>query len=152
MSERQTAHATFSIERVYDASPERVFHAFADSSAKTKWFHGPKEWGPPRHKIDFRVGGRESNRCGPKGGTVHAFEARYWDIVPNTRIVFSYDMFLGATRISVSLATVEIEPRGKGTRLTFTEQGVYLDAYVDDGSRERGTAEGLDRLGESLKS
>lgn len=152
MSERRTTHGTFSIERVYDAAPERVFRAFSDSKEKTKWFSGPKEWGPASHRIDFRVGGRETNRGGPKGGTVHAFEARFWDIVPNRRIIFSYDMFLDATHISVSLATVEIEPKGKGTRLTFTEQGVYLDAYVDGGGREHGTALGLDRLGESLKS
>jgi uncharacterized protein YndB with AHSA1/START domain len=152
MSERKSTHGSFSIERVYDAAPERVFQAFADSKEKTKWFSGPKEWGPASHRIDFRVGGRETNRGGPKGGTVHAFEAHFWDIVPNRRIIFSYDMFLDATHISVSLATVEIEPKGTGTRLTFTEQGVYLDAYVDGGSREHGTGIGLDRLGESLKT
>ncbi len=32
------------------------------------------------------------------------------DIVPDERIIFTYDMRLDETRISVSLATVELEP------------------------------------------
>ena len=40
-------------------------------------------------------------------------------------------MHLDDTRISVSLATVELKPAGKGTRLIFTEQGAFLDGYDD---------------------
>jgi len=151
MTAHNSTHATFTIERVYDARPERVFKAFADSKAKTLWFRGPAEWGEPDHRMDFRVGGHETSRGGPPGGVVHAFEARYWDIIPNERIVFSYEMYLGARQISVSLSTVELAAEGRGTRLTFTEHGVFLDGYDDAGSREHGTALGLDRLGETLK-
>jgi uncharacterized protein YndB with AHSA1/START domain len=38
MSDRSLAHATFAIERVYDASPARVFEAWADPVAKRRWF------------------------------------------------------------------------------------------------------------------
>ena len=34
MTERSTQHATFVIERVYEATPARVFHAWADPKAK----------------------------------------------------------------------------------------------------------------------
>jgi hypothetical protein len=54
-------------------------------------------------------------------------------------------------KISVSLATIEFEKTGAGTRLTVTEQGAFLDGYDDAGSRERGTAALLDRLEESLR-
>ena len=151
MTERSVTHATFSIERTYDASPKRVFAAFADRSIKTHWFAGPEEWGPDEHEMDFRVGGREVTRGGPPGGPVHTFEARYHDIVPDERIVFTYDMYLDETRISVSLATVEIEPEGAGTRLTFTEQDAFLDGYNDAGSREEGTRGLLDALGKELE-
>ncbi len=67
------------------------------------------------------------------------------------RIVYTYDMHLDDARISVSLATVELEPAGAGTRLIFTEQGVFLDGYDDAGSREHGTRELLDKLGASLR-
>jgi hypothetical protein len=54
-------------------------------------------------------------------------------------------MYVDGTKISVSLATVEFAKTGKGTRLTVTEQGAFLDGYDDAGSRERGTSERLAR-------
>jgi uncharacterized protein YndB with AHSA1/START domain len=59
-------------------------------------------------------------------------------------------MHIADKRISVSLATVELTPKDGGTRLTFTEQGAFLDGYDDAGSRERGTGLLLDQLGAAL--
>ena len=150
MTERKAEHATFAIERRYAASPARVFAAFADPAQKARWFGGPDEWDKGPSQFDFRVGGRERASGGPKGGPVHAFDALYYDIVPDRRIVYAYDMHLGDVRISVSLTTVEFKPDGTGTRLVFTEQGVFLDGYDDAGSREGGTKWLLDKLGETL--
>src|SRR5215213_5884366 len=111
---RSVTHATFVIERSYDAAPAAVFDAWSDVKAKSRWFGGPDDWGPDEHTLDFRIGGREVSRGGPKGGPVHTYDARYWDIVPNERIIIAYDMHLDDRRISVSLATVEFRPEGKG--------------------------------------
>jgi uncharacterized protein YndB with AHSA1/START domain len=151
MTERTVTHATFVVERTYDAWPSRVFAAWADPIAKARWFTGPGEWQPSEHELDFRIGGREINRGGPKGGPVHTFEGRYYDIVPDERIIYSYDMYLNDTRISVSLATVEFRPEGAGTRLIFTEQGAFLDGYDDRADREQGTRDLLDALGMELR-
>jgi uncharacterized protein YndB with AHSA1/START domain len=102
MTKRSAAHATFVIERNFMALPARVFNAFADRAAKASWFAGPGEWEKKRHEFDFRVGGRERLSGGPKGGTVHSFDALYQDIVPNERIIYTYDMHLDETRISLS--------------------------------------------------
>ncbi len=60
-------------------------------------------------------------------------------------------MHLNDTKISVSLATMELNAESSGrTRLKVTEQGAFLDGYADDGSRERGTAFLLDKIGELL--
>jgi uncharacterized protein YndB with AHSA1/START domain len=151
MTERSVTHATFVIERNYAASPARVFAAFASRTAKASWFQGPDEWGPSDHELDFRVGGRERVSGGPKGGPIHIFEARFQDIVPNERIISSYDMHFDDKRISVSLATVEFKPAGAGTRLIYTEQGAFLDGYDDAGSREHGTRGLLDKLDAALR-
>ena len=151
MTDRSTQHATFVIERSYDAVPARVFAAFSDPKAKARWFEGPAEWNKGRQEFDFRVGGRERISGGPKGGPVHSFDAYYHDIVPNQRIVYTYDMHLDDKRISVSLATVEFKPAGAGPRLIFTEQAVFLDGYDDAGSREHGTRGLLDKLDAALR-
>lgn len=138
MSERSTIHATFVIERAYDASPTRVFDAWADPQAKASWF-GPAEAGKGEHSLEFAVGGRERLTVSTPDGTLYTYEARYQDIVDGARIVYVYEMHRGDTRISVSLATVEFEAAGTGTRLTFTEQGVFLDGHDTPAEREHGT-------------
>jgi len=152
MVQRSVTHATFVIERSYDAAPARVFAAWSDPAAKRKWFAGSADWIDSGYSLDFRIGGREHSTGGPQGGTVHRYDATYLDIVPNERIIFAYDMHLNDARISVSLATVELKPAGKRTHLTFTEQGAFLDGYDDGGSRERGTTQLLDALGRALST
>jgi uncharacterized protein YndB with AHSA1/START domain len=151
MTQRSVTHATFVLERIYPASPAQVFKAFADPKAKAKWFSGPDEWEKGERIFDFRVGGRETNSGGPKGGQVHAFNCLYQDIVPNERIIYSYDMKLDDVRISVSQTTIELKPSDSGTKLVFTEYGAFLDGYDDAASREHGSSWLLDKLGESLQ-
>ena len=148
MTERSAVHSTFAIERTYDASPTRVFDAWADPAAKRRWFGGSE---PPDHELDFRIGGKEVNRGGPPGGPVYTYEALYYDIVPGERIVYAYEMYMDDTRISVSVATVEFSPAGTGTRLLFTEQGAFLDGHDTPEQREHGTRGLLEKLGDTLE-
>jgi uncharacterized protein YndB with AHSA1/START domain len=48
--------------------------------------------------MDFRPGGSEKLSGGPEGGPVHTFSCRYFDIVPNERIISAYEMYLDAKR------------------------------------------------------
>jgi uncharacterized protein YndB with AHSA1/START domain len=140
MTDRTSVHSTFVIERTYAARPEKVFRAFSDPAIKKKWFGAPPGWNKGVSSFDFREGGIESDKGGgPPDGPSHDFDCRYYDIVQDQRIVYAYDMMLGANRISVSLTTVELRAQGDGTVLTLTEQGVYLDGYDDAGQREEGT-------------
>ncbi|NJM92756.1 MAG: polyketide cyclase [Rhodospirillaceae bacterium] len=150
MRERSATHGSFTLERVYDAAPARVFKAWADPAIKARWFGGLADWQMLERSIDFRVGGAE-RLSGRKGsGVVSTFDAVYHDIVPEQRIIYCYDMRLDGVHISASLATVTLAPEGAGTRLTFTEQAVFLDGYDDSGSRERGTRILLEQLGKEL--
>jgi uncharacterized protein YndB with AHSA1/START domain len=54
MPQRSTQHATFDIERVYDASPAQVFGAWAGAAAKARWF-GPSEPGRSSRKVGCRA-------------------------------------------------------------------------------------------------
>jgi uncharacterized protein YndB with AHSA1/START domain len=83
---------------------------------------------------------------------MHFFNAVYQDIVPNQRIVYSYELLFGETRVSVSLTTIELIAEGKGTRLVMTEQGAFFDGHDTPATREHGTGELLDALGAALAS
>lgn len=144
-------HATFSIERVYAAAPARVFAAWSNPESKRRWYFCDDRWVLTEHSFDFRVGGRERLKVAPPGAPVHAFDGLYQDIIPERRIIYSYDMHIGGNRISVSLATVELAPEGDGTHLVFTEQGAFLDGLASAEEREEGTAVGLDNLGQWLQ-
>jgi uncharacterized protein YndB with AHSA1/START domain len=150
MTERSVTHASFTVERSYDATQVTVFAAWADPEAKARWFAGPAEWESGPHELDFRVGGREVSSGGPVGGPVHTYRAIYWDIVAPERIVYTYEMLLDETRISVSLATVELAPDGGGTRLALSEHGAFLDGFDVPAEREHGTGALLDSLGRWL--
>jgi uncharacterized protein YndB with AHSA1/START domain len=151
--ERSVVHGAFHLERSYDATAEQVYKALSDETAKGRWFYGPEGWRLIERTMDFRVGGRERVKGGFEGGVTTTFDAIYHDIVPGERIVYTYEMHLDERKISVSLATLEIEPLGAGrTKLKVCEQGAFLDGYDDAGSRERGTGDLLDKLGASLRS
>jgi uncharacterized protein YndB with AHSA1/START domain len=146
MSKRSTLHSTFVIERLFTARPGKVFAAWSDPLIKGRWFVGPDEWKRSPHQLDFRVGGRETMSGGPPGGPVHLFDARYQDIVPDVRLIYTYTMHLDTKRISASVATVEFRAEGTGTKMIFTEQGVFLDGFDDAAGREKGTRDLFDKL------
>jgi uncharacterized protein YndB with AHSA1/START domain len=150
LSERSVTRATFVIERTYPASQACTFAAWGDPTIKARWFAGPPHWESSGLELDFRIGGREQEAAGPPGGPAHNYEAIYHDIVPERRIVYSYAMYLDETRISVSLATIELEPEIDGTRLTVTEQGAFLDGHDTVDTRRQGSGHLLDARGELL--
>jgi uncharacterized protein YndB with AHSA1/START domain len=144
MSERSIAHGDFVIKRSYPTAPAKVFAAWADPKLKAKWFGGGEE--SPAQIFEFKVGGREySAGKGPDGGD-YTFDVRYQDIVPDQRIVYTYDMTLGGKRISVSLATIEFVPEGAGTQMIVTEKGAFLDGLDTVKQREEGTISLIDQL------
>jgi uncharacterized protein YndB with AHSA1/START domain len=149
MSDRSVVHATFVIERTYEASPAHVFGAWADPAAKASWF-GPKSLPHEHRELDFRVGGRERFAVTAPDGATYLFDSRYAEIVPDRRIVHAYDMYRDDTCISVSVATIEFEPDGAATKLIFTEQGAFLDGHDTPAEREHGTGELLASLDEWL--
>jgi uncharacterized protein YndB with AHSA1/START domain len=147
MTARSVVHDTFTIERTYPAAPSRVFAAFASAEAKNIWGDtGDIESAPGADsEFDFRVGGRE--RFGNVyEGTTYRYDALYYDIVPDQRIVYSYEMYAGDARISVSIATIEFAKSAEGTALTYTEQGAFLDGIDNPDLRRQGTTDMLDNL------
>jgi uncharacterized protein YndB with AHSA1/START domain len=148
--QRSVVHATFCIERTYQASRAQVFEALNNPAAKAKWFASGDGYTLLAREMDVRPGGREYVKGRKSDGVVATFDALYFDVVPDERLVYAYEMHLDDRKISVSLATLEIKPSGTATRLVMSEQGAFLDGYDDAGSREHGSNFLLDALGKSL--
>jgi uncharacterized protein YndB with AHSA1/START domain len=127
-----------------------VWRAWADPQEKLRWF-GPSVLPKPEHELEFRVGGLERMTVQAPDGALYTFASRYQDIVEGERIVHTYEMYRDDARISVSVATIELEAAGAGTKLTFTEQGVFLDGLDTPAEREHGTRELLDTLEKAMQ-
>ena len=128
-----------------------MWKAFTDPAAKALWFGAAVESLKIMERaMDIRPGGRERLSGRWAEGVVSTFDATYWDVIENERLVYCYEMHMDERKISVSLATVQLASDGKRTRVSVTEQGAFLDGYDDAGARERGTGELLDALGRSL--
>jgi uncharacterized protein YndB with AHSA1/START domain len=151
MSDRSTNHATFVIERIYEAAPSRVWRAWADPEEKLRWF-GPRVLTKPEHELEFRVDGIERMAVQAPDGALYTFVARFRDIVEGERFIHTYEMYRDDARISVSVATVEFELAGTGTKLTMTEQGVFLNGLDAPAEREHGTRELLETLATYVES
>lgn len=138
-------HTSFVIERVFDAPPADVFRAWADPEAKRAWSDCHAEH-TSEYSLDFRPLGRETHRVVDPVRGEQLVEKVFFDIVPDRRLVFAYDISLEARRLSVSLVTVEFEAARAGTRMVYTEQLAYLDGHEDLAQRIHGTGVALDRL------
>jgi uncharacterized protein YndB with AHSA1/START domain len=146
MSDGSVTHDTITIERTFNASPARVFAAWASSKARARWAVPRDDWESAEERDDFRVEGREVRRFGPKGDPRYRYVTNYLDIVPDRRIIMAGTMFASELPISCSLATVEFLEHGRATRMIYTEQAAFLDGRDTPQSRRQGWGTNLDKL------
>ncbi|SNQ47808.1 conserved hypothetical protein [Frankia canadensis] len=141
-------HGSFTLERTLAASPARVFAGFARAELRSRWAKLPGPTATATHELDFRVGGSESaGNTFVAGDLTQRLEYRgsFLDIVPDERVVFTYEAVVDDRPRWISLVTVELRPRtaasaeserdgpdGGGrevptrTDLRWTEQYVFL--------------------------
>jgi uncharacterized protein YndB with AHSA1/START domain len=144
-------HATFTIDRTFAAPVAKVYGAFSDPAAWSQWFVGGDGWTQRQREFNFHVGGTDRVvGAWSRGGEteISDYTGRYSEIVPNERIVMTYDMHLDGKMISASLLTLEFRPDRAGTRLILTETVACLNGFEDQGARGRqhGTNEHLKRI------
>jgi uncharacterized protein YndB with AHSA1/START domain len=134
-------HGTFAIKRVWAATPQRIFNAWADPTTMAQWFRAPpQKWSEVRRSMDFRVGGLEvaEGRFNDSGMTT-LYEGRYHVIETDRRLVYVYDLHLSGELHSVTLSSLDLEPDGGRTRVSYTEQIVFMDGQDGIEKRREGT-------------
>jgi uncharacterized protein YndB with AHSA1/START domain len=139
-------HATFVIERDLPGRPRHAFRFWSEIDLKKRWNDCHADWTVLEDTFDFRVGGVEAKRWRTTEGNELVFRAHYFDIVPDRRIIYAYEMSFKSQRLSASLATVEFVRVGTQTRMIFTEQAAFLGDANARRERVIGTEAGFDRL------
>ena len=152
MTLHAVVHDTIVVERRFAVAPEKVFAAWADPAQRARWHFPGDDWELASFEQDFRVGGHERSRFGPKGSPNLHDEGRFLDIEPNRRIVSAGTMHMDDVRISTTLCTVELTPDGKGTLLKLTDQSAFLDGREKAEDRRSGWGKVFDRLDQFLSS
>jgi uncharacterized protein YndB with AHSA1/START domain len=134
-------HGTFTLTRTWNTTPARVFAAWSDVEIKAQWFPGLDDgWSLVRRELDFRPGGREVLE-----GRIHAvdktalYEARFHLIETDRRLIYAYDLHHDDIFHSVTLSSLLITPDGARTRVSYTEQIVFLDGRDGTAGRKHGT-------------
>lgn len=155
MPEQSVLHNTFTIERTYPATPERVFAAFADPARKRRWYAESEKHDIEEFEMAFHAGGLERFRYRFREGTPFpgltlSSDGTFQDIVPGRRIVMASTMSLGDRHISASLVTFELLPDGEGTKLICVHQGAFFEGSDGPQMREAGWRALLEKLGTEL--
>jgi uncharacterized protein YndB with AHSA1/START domain len=150
MTERSVRHAKFTIERPIPSRASACSRPSADPRSKAKWFVGPDDWEQVRPHARLSGRRQESVSGGPPAARAH-YNCTYQDIVPNERIVTTYEMHLDKTRISVSLATVEFKVAGAGTRLVLTGRAPSSTASTSPNCARKAPRGLLDQLGAAFE-
>jgi uncharacterized protein YndB with AHSA1/START domain len=156
MEMTRTVHSTFSLERSFKATPERVFAAFSDPTSKSRWNYTSEASELLHHEADFRVGGGErvEMKFGagtPIAGMTITLESVYEVIIPNQRMVWAYRMALDGKTFSSALVTVELVKASAGTELFLTHQGAYFEGADGPEMRKGGWTTLLERLAKEVE-
>ena len=151
MTRHAVVHGTIVFERRFPVRPEKVYAAWSDAAQRARWHFPGNGWELVEFDQDYRVGGHERSRFGPKGAPHLREEGRFLDIVPNERIVSAGTMHQDEVRISTTLCTVEFAAHGDGTLLKLTDQSAFLDGRERPAERRSGWGKVLQRLADFLQ-
>jgi uncharacterized protein YndB with AHSA1/START domain len=125
---------TIRLHRVFRSTPEKVYRAFLDPDALSKWIP-PHGFVGKVHHLEPKVGGSfKVSFTNFSTGTAHSFGGTYQELVPGQRLRYS-DRFddtnlPGEMRVTVALKAVscgvDIQIVQEGVPAAIPEEGCYL--------------------------
>jgi uncharacterized protein YndB with AHSA1/START domain len=114
---------TVRLHRVLRAKPEKVYRAFLEADAMSKWLP-PYGFTCKVHHLEARVGGsfRMSFHTFASGNA-HSFGGEYVELVPNQLVRYT-DKFDDPNLPGVLEVTVSLKPVSCGTDISITQTGI----------------------------
>lgn len=111
------------LHRVLRAPPERVYRAFLDAEAMTKWLPPHGFTGSVQH-MDARVGGSyKMSFTNFSTGQSIAFGGTYLELMPNERLRYT-DLFDDANLPGEMQTTINLVQVSCGTELSVVQEGI----------------------------
>ncbi len=114
---------TVSLHRIIQASPEKVFRAFADPISHATWLP-PYGFICTVQQMDFKVGGNfKMTFINFSTGNGHSFGGEYLEILPNESIKYS-DRFDDPNLPGEMITTVSLNKVSCGTELQIVQENI----------------------------
>lgn len=134
---------SLTLKRRIKAPPAKVFEAWTDPQKLAIWF-GPSHTiaGSIRAELDVRVGGRFTVSFQTDDGDRHQVGGTYREVIPHSRLMFSWAWHTTPERESLVTITLASDP--EGTLLTLHHEQ-FFDQQARDG-HERGWTGTLEKL------
>ncbi|ACB35971.1 Activator of Hsp90 ATPase 1 family protein [Leptothrix cholodnii SP-6] len=114
---------TVRFHRVLRSKPERVYRAFLDADALSKWLP-PYGFTCKVHHLDVQVGGTyRMSFTNFASGNGHSFGGQYVELVADERIVYT-DRFDDPNLPGEMRTTIRLRPVSCGTEITIVQDGI----------------------------
>ena len=114
---------TVRFHRVLRAPAERIYRAFLDADAMTKWLP-PNGFTCKVHQLDAKVGGTyKMSFTNFSTGSSHSFGGKYLELVPNERLRYS-DKFDAPGLPGEMITTVTLKKVVCGTEVNISQEGI----------------------------
>ena len=114
---------TVRLHRVLRAKPEKVYRAFLEPEAMSKWIP-PYGFTCTVHHMEPKVGGRfKMSFCNFTTGHAHAFGGEYLELKPNELIRYT-DVFDDPNLPGVMHVSVALRPVICGTDISIEQSGI----------------------------
>ncbi len=115
--------STIRLHRVFRTTPERIYRAFLDADAMTKWLP-PNGFTGKVHHMDAKIGGTfRMSFTNFTTGKSHSFGGQYLELVPHERLRYTDNFddpnLPGEIRVTVTLKKVSC-----GTEVDIVQEGV----------------------------
>ncbi len=114
---------TITLHRIIRTTPEKLYRAFLEADALTKWI-APYGFTCKVHHIDAKVGGTFKMSFTNFGaGAGHSFGGKYLELVPNKRLRYT-DQFDDPNLPGEMQVTIDLKKVSCGTELNIVQEGI----------------------------
>jgi uncharacterized protein YndB with AHSA1/START domain len=123
------------IKKVFNAKPEELFEAWTDPAQVAEWY-GPEGFAKSDiHSFDLREGGSYSLTMNAPDGAKHKLRGTFREVDKPNKLVFTWQWEEGGRNNMTgeeTLVTVEFNPVGTQTEMTFTHSGFVNEMARDN--------------------